>query len=116
MKQICISEKNKTDRIVAIETSGVLQIVQETQVNDKEESFNKLTTCLKKLNEEELQLIELRFFEKRSFAEVGDITGITENNAKVKVYRIIDKLKQFMSNLVCGTIIIVLQIATILLQ
>ena len=38
-------------------------------------------------------LIELRFFEERSFAEVGEIIGVTKNNAKVKTYRAIDKLK-----------------------
>jgi RNA polymerase sigma-70 factor (ECF subfamily) len=40
----------------------------------------------------------LRFFEKRSFAEIGEIVGITENNAKVKVYRILDKLKKLLTN------------------
>ena len=38
-------------------------------------------------------LIELRFFEERPFSEVAEIIGITENNAKVKTYRAIDRLK-----------------------
>jgi RNA polymerase sigma-70 factor (ECF subfamily) len=50
------------------------------------------------MSDEDTQLIELRFFEKRSFAEVGDIVGITENNAKVRVYRILDKIKKIMGN------------------
>jgi RNA polymerase sigma-70 factor, ECF subfamily len=108
--------KHKSDRIVALDKSGIQQLVQETQSNDNEEDLNKLTLCLKKLDEEDLQLIELRFFEKHSFAEVGSITGITENNAKVKVYRILDKLKKIMSNLVCWLIIITQQIATTILQ
>jgi RNA polymerase sigma-70 factor (ECF subfamily) len=37
--------------------------------------------------------LELRFFEERPFSEVADILGITENNAKVKTYRVIDKLR-----------------------
>jgi len=36
----------------------------------------------------------MRFFEKRSFKEIGEIMGITENNAKVKIYRTLDKLKK----------------------
>jgi RNA polymerase sigma-70 factor (ECF subfamily) len=52
-----------------------------------------LMLALSKLLENEMQLIELRFFEERSFAEVGAIAGITENHAKVKVYRILSKLK-----------------------
>ena len=40
-----------------------------------------------------MQMIEMRFFEKRPFAEIGQILGITENHAKVKTYRLLDKLK-----------------------
>jgi len=46
-----------------------------------------------------MQLIELRFFEKNAFLEIGEIMGITENNAKVRTYRILDKLKQFLTKI-----------------
>ena len=46
------------------------------------------------LKENQLQLIEMRFFEKRSFKEIGEIIGLTENNAKVKTFRAIVKLKE----------------------
>ena len=45
------------------------------------------------LSEDEFLLIELRFFEERPFVEVGELLGITENNAKVKTYRVLDKLR-----------------------
>ena len=45
-----------------------------------------------------MQLIELRFFEKRSFKEIGEILELTENNAKVKTFRAIEKLKQLFIN------------------
>ncbi|MEO1099557.1 MAG: sigma factor-like helix-turn-helix DNA-binding protein [Bacteroidota bacterium] len=41
-----------------------------------------------------MQLIELRFFEELSFKEIGYLLGLTEVNAKVKTYRVIDKLKK----------------------
>jgi RNA polymerase sigma-70 factor (ECF subfamily) len=41
-----------------------------------------------------VEIIELRFFEDRPFSEVGFILGITENNAKVKVYRIVERLRK----------------------
>jgi RNA polymerase sigma-70 factor (ECF subfamily) len=46
------------------------------------------------LKENELQLIEMRFFEKRSFREIGEILDLTENNAKVKTFRALAKLKK----------------------
>ncbi len=49
------------------------------------------------LKEDQLQLIEMRFFEKRSFREIGEIVGLTENNAKVKTFRALIKLKQLFN-------------------
>ena len=58
------------------------------------EEKEKLVKILARLSDERLSIIEMRFFEKRSFKEIGEIMGITENNAKVKVYRTLDKLKK----------------------
>jgi RNA polymerase sigma-70 factor, ECF subfamily len=52
--------------------------------------------CLENLADEDMQMIEMRYFEKRSFKEIGEILDITENNAKVKTYRILDKMKNLM--------------------
>ena len=76
---------------------GKCQIAQETELNENGEIIQKMLSALKKLHADDIHLIELRYFEKLSFAEVGIILGITENNAKVKVYRIIDKLKKIMT-------------------
>ena len=43
------------------------------------------------------ELIEMRFFENRPFQEIAEILSITESNAKVKTYRVIDKLKKLMA-------------------
>jgi RNA polymerase sigma-70 factor (ECF subfamily) len=39
----------------------------------------------------------MRFFEKRSFREMGEILDLTENNAKVKTFRALIKLKELYS-------------------
>jgi RNA polymerase sigma-70 factor (ECF subfamily) len=57
----------------------------------------KLLKCLPLLKENQLQLIEMRFFEKRSFKEIGEIIGLTENNAKVKTFRALLKLKELFN-------------------
>jgi len=88
--------KNKADRIVSLEQSSIGNMITEAETDSNSEAQQKMMQSLKHLNESEMQLIELRFFEKRSFAEVGAILDITENNAKVKVYRILDKLKMII--------------------
>jgi len=89
--------KNNADRVVSLEQSNVQAMITEVQ-DDHRDAEKRMMAALSRMDEPEIQLIELRFFEKRSFAEVGNIIGVTENNAKVKVYRILDKIKKLMGN------------------
>lgn len=67
--------------------------------NAAEELKRALPLILQKLRPAELQLIELRFLEGRAFKEVGEILNISETHAKVKTYRILDKMKKlFVGN------------------
>lgn len=84
--------KNKADRVISLDKGDFRTLIDEESSYDLEKE-QRVMQALTQLPEESLQLIELRFFEKRSFSEVGDIFGITENNAKTKVYRVLEKLK-----------------------
>jgi len=86
--------KDKIQRTVKVEEYQVKSMVQEINADDDiDTQYRKVTEILGDFEDEDIQLIELRFFEKRSFKEVGEILNITENNAKVKLYRLLDKLK-----------------------
>jgi hypothetical protein len=86
--------KEAKNRTVNIETEAIGDIFEEMEEELYVEEKEKLATILTTLNDERLSLIEMRFFEKRSFKDIADIMGITENNAKVKVYRTLDKIKK----------------------
>jgi RNA polymerase sigma-70 factor (ECF subfamily) len=86
--------KEKVQRTVKVDEDDLKYMVQEIKgEEDIETRYQKVAEALTGLHEEEIQMIELRFFEKKAFKEIGEILNITENNAKVKLYRIIDKLK-----------------------
>ena len=63
-----------------------------------EENKAKLLKALPLLKDSQMQLIEMRFFEKRSFREMGEIIGLTENNDKVKTFRALVKLKEVFNS------------------
>ena len=88
--------KNNDNRVVSLNDNHVQDIIQEAALEENTVELQKMMIALKQLDDSDIQLIELRFFEKRSFAEVAQIIGVTENNAKVKVYRILDKLKKVL--------------------
>ena len=56
----------------------------------------KLANALSQLKGKELAIIEARYFEKKSFNEIAFLFDITENNAKVRTYRVLDKLKKII--------------------
>ena len=60
---------------------------------------SKVIAALNELQPTELEMIELRYFEKNSFREIAYFKNITENNAKVRVYRIITKLRAIITNI-----------------
>ena len=89
---------SKKMRSVSLDEDGIKYIAEETG-GYKKELIAVLKKALHYLNDMDMLLIELRFFEERPFSEVGEIIGITENNAKVKTYRAIDRLKIIYSKI-----------------
>lgn len=100
--RIALSEINqffrdkKAERTVNVDTTDIKDMVDILEEDFLEEYKPKLVNAIATLDEESLLLIEMRFFEKRAFKEIAEILNITENNAKVKTYRVLDKLKKFI--------------------
>lgn len=84
----------KAQRTINVDVGDLRFIFEEIEENYYEEYTPKALKFIKSLPEEELKLIEMRFFEKRPFKEIAEILDITENNAKVKLYRILERIKK----------------------
>lgn len=89
--------KNKKEQIINVDISSIDDIMEEIDESPPEDQIQVVLIALSRLNKEDIQIIEMRFFEKRAFKEIGDILSITENNAKVRTYRILDRLKQIIT-------------------
>lgn len=86
--------KAKKNFVVAIDENKVIDLAGEANIScsmsmDDQE---KLIEMLNKLNEDQVELIELRFFQELSFKEIADIYNITEANAKMRTYRILERI------------------------
>jgi len=87
-----LEQAQRTINIDSVSINYVMEEMEETKIDLYHDKI--VAIIAEQLTEDELQIIEMRFFEKRSFKQIGDILDITENNAKVRTYRIIDKLKK----------------------
>ncbi len=87
----------KYDRTIDVKTEHLHDIVQEFE--DTEDDQQKLAMLLEGISQlklEEIELLEMRYFEKRAFKEVSEILEISESNAKVRMHRIMNKLKNLI--------------------
>lgn len=88
---------SRAKRTINIDNTQVATFMEvfeeETNAMNKKRLFNALS----QLNGLDLQLIELRYFEDRPYKEVGEILNIKENNAKVKTFRALEKLKKLFN-------------------
>lgn len=85
----------QAQRTVNVESVVLFEMMDEMDEDQSEKNKRILFSALGKLKEDALQLIEMRYFEKRSYKEIGEILDLTENNAKVKCFRALEKLKKY---------------------
>lgn len=97
--RIALNEMNllyrqtKKEADIEISEKDAMKLVEEIDEKYSDENIGLLLNILSEMNPEQQELIELRFFQKLSFKEIGDILSISEDNAKIKVYRVLEKMK-----------------------
>ncbi|GAB4140622.1 MAG: RNA polymerase sigma factor [Bacteroidia bacterium] len=88
--------QQQVKRVVNMETGSLKDMMDEIEEDQYDPYLEILKESITELDEQDIQLIEMRFFEKRAFKEIAEILDITENNAKVKTYRVLERLKKIL--------------------
>jgi RNA polymerase sigma-70 factor (ECF subfamily) len=90
------SRKKKEGRLEQAEEIEEIQDFEDSV--DKDADRQKLNQALAKLDENDRQLVILRYFEELSFSEVAHITGMKEGALRVKTHRALKKLKELLKD------------------
>lgn len=85
--------KSKKILSVEIQEKDLKDIMVEISLQ-KIDDQDKLISALNSLKPEHSEIIDLRFFMRYSYKEIAEFYNITEANAKMRVYRILDRLKK----------------------
>jgi RNA polymerase sigma-70 factor (ECF subfamily) len=85
--------KSKRQRVVSITDEYLRELSCEIEESRSLQETGVMS-ALQKLNEQEMELIQLRYFEEHSFKEIADLMNINVNAAQVRVHRIIKKLRE----------------------
>ncbi|MBL7851635.1 MAG: sigma-70 family RNA polymerase sigma factor [Cyclobacteriaceae bacterium] len=92
--------KAKRERTIVLEEKHMEDLVEELiDTESMDEWKQSLPRVLGELKAADLQIIELRFLDGRPFREVGEILGISENLAKVRTYRVLDRMKKMLTTI-----------------
>ena len=81
---VSINENQLADVANEAEIEGYMSIEQQEQ----------LITLMNNMEQDQLDLIELRFFQGFSFKQIADIYNISEANAKMRTYRLLERLEK----------------------
>jgi RNA polymerase sigma-70 factor, ECF subfamily len=90
--------RKKKETIMDLSWAEVRELRTETGLPETEEDIQRLATALSRLPEEKARLIELRYIDGMSFVEVGQVLGIAEDAAKMRVHRVLATLRQYLGS------------------
>lgn len=92
-----IRKKNKTIETISIDQHSYFDIRTNDDNEEKEERLKLLYSCIKQLNDVERALV-LLFLEDLPYKDIAETMGISEVNARVKMNRTKEKLKEMMNS------------------
>ncbi len=86
--------KQKKNYTVPVDENRIQDLASEANLSSymSMDDQQQLVELLNGLEDDHMDLIELRFFQEMSFKEIAAIYGITEANAKMRTYRILERL------------------------
>jgi len=89
----------KKNYSVEITDRQLLSVLEESgEEGVTQEDLDQLIEIINNLEDSQADLLELRFFQGLSFKEIADIYGVSEANAKMKTYRLLEKIKNNWKN------------------
>lgn len=85
--------RTKSQPILSLNDKAVSEIIENIPENEYPINDTQLFEALGSLKDDEIEIINMRFFENRSFKEIADILELGESACKMKLYRILEKIK-----------------------
>ena len=89
--------KKGKSNLFSIEEDRVRELVDPGADETNEHKIAEMLNILRESPTEVIEILELRFFENRSFKEISYILNITESGAKMRTYRAIEKLRKIIT-------------------
>ena len=93
--------QQKKNYSVPIDENRIQDVATEAEIFSSHMSMDdqeKLVEMLNGLEESHLDIIELRFFQQMSFKDIAEIYSVSEATAKMRTYRILERINKQWKN------------------
>lgn len=89
--------KSQKNRVISLGSQDVKEILEDDSDDHPYDALLPLLSeALRQLKKDELELVEMKHFEHRSYKEIGEIMDLSEGNARIKVHRAMGKLRTWI--------------------
>ncbi len=86
-------QNSKRNLVLSLEEPIFQEMIAHSVEVESEGISERILRILNSMCDSDIEVIELRFFESKSFSEMAYILDISEASAKMRTYRAMDKLK-----------------------
>ena len=85
--------RKRKELVVDVQFAQLRELVDDLDPTTQEEGYRRVLELLGRQDESRQRLIELRYFDGLSFAELGQVLGIAEDAAKMRTHRVLRQLR-----------------------
>lgn len=96
LNEVRMHWRKKKEVLIDISYRDVKGLSEEMGLELDEPEMARLATAMGKLDDERARLIELRYMDGLSFAELGQVLGIGEDAAKMRTHRVLAQLRTYL--------------------
>jgi RNA polymerase sigma-70 factor (ECF subfamily) len=89
--------RKRKEVVIDMSYAEVRGLTEEMGLPGQDEDMRRLALALGSLEEDKARLIELRYMDGLSFAELGSVLGIAEDAAKMRTHRVLATLRTYLA-------------------
>ncbi|MBL8000970.1 MAG: sigma-70 family RNA polymerase sigma factor [Flavobacteriales bacterium] len=89
--------RKRREVVIDMSYAEVRGLSEEMGLPGGDDDMRRLALAMGRLEEEKARLIELRYMDGMSFAELGAVLGIAEDAAKMRTHRVLATLRTYLA-------------------